>query len=505
MPAAFFLYARKSTDEDDKQIMSIDSQLHELREFAKREGLIVVEEFVEAKTAKHPGRPVFNLMMQQVEAGKADGLLAWHPDRLARNSVDGGRVIYLLDIGPLTDLRFPTYRFENTAQGKFVLSIAFGQSKYYVDALSENVKRGYREKLRRGGWPGLAPLGYLNDEINHTIVVDTERALLMKKLFEVYATGEYTLDELQNEAGRWGLRSKSGKPVRRNVLARVLANPFYYGVMRFNGEHHEGCHPPLISKALFDRAQQALALRSKPRTGKKTAFSFTGFLRCGECGCMVTAELQKGHVYYHCTKQRGACCQRYLREEALLAQIRAAILKVSLDAEAKEAILTRWQEQAALTSNASLTRSRQIAERLKVCDAQMERLLDLYVAREIDAEEYQNKKAKLLGEKQELKEALGDIERGSGGWLEPAKAFLSTCHEAGSVAHHGAPRTQRQFLKTVGSNLVLTDRTLSLAYTSPFQLLAGMGENRNWGERRELNPQPPGPQPGALTIELRPP
>ena len=232
---------------------------------------------------------------------------------------------------------------------------------------------------------------------------------------------------------------------------------------------------------------------------------------------MVTAEIQKGHTYYHCTKQRGACSQRYLREEALLAQIQQALLKVAIDTEAKDEILVRWNGQATQASNASLTRSRQIAERLKLCDGQIERLLDLYVAREIDSEEYQRKKAKLLGEKQELKEALGEIERGrtsvcsafcgrsdcgharSGGWLEPAKAFLSTCHEAGSVARHGAPRIQRQFLRTVGSNLTLNNRTLSLTYTSSYQLVAETGGERNWGERGDLNPRPPGPQPGALT------
>ncbi len=132
MPA-FILYARKSTEDEDRQVLSIESQIHELREFARHEGLAVIDEFVEAKTAKEPGRPVFNLMIAQVEEGKAQGLLAWHPDRLARNSVDGGRIIYLVDIGKLSDLRFPTYRFDNTAQGKFMLSIAFGQSKYYVD------------------------------------------------------------------------------------------------------------------------------------------------------------------------------------------------------------------------------------------------------------------------------------------------------------------------------------------------------------------------------------
>ena len=483
MPAAFFLYARKSTDEDDRQIMSIDSQLHELREFAQREGLTVVEEFVEAKTAKQPGRPVFDLMMEQVEAGKADGLLAWHPDRLARNSVDGGRIIYLLDRATLTDLRFPTYRYENTAQGKFMLSIAFGQSKYYVDSLSENVKRGFREKLRRGGLPGLAPIGYLNDKNNLTVVVDPERSLLIKKLFEVYATGEYTLEELQREAGRWGLLSKRGKPVRKNVLAQILINPFYYGIVRFKGEHYEGCHPPLISKELFDRVQQALALRSKPQTRGKVDLPFTGFMQCGECGCMITAEVQKGHTYYHCTKKRGACRQRhYLREEALLTQVREAILKVALDSEAEGAILARWGKEAAQTGNASLTRSRQIAERLKVCDAQMERLLDLYVAKEIEPEEYRRKKAKLLGEKQELKEALGRIEReGSGGWLEPAKAFLTVCREAGSVARHGAPRAQRQFLKSAGSNLALKDGTLCLSYRLPYRHVAEISRTGNWG------------------------
>src|SRR3989338_5023720 len=146
MPAAYFLYARKSTDDEDRQVLSIESQLNELRAYAKREELVIAEEFVEAKTAKAPGRPIFNFMIEQVELGKAQGLLAWHPDRLARNSVDGGRVIYLVDTGKLTDLRFPTYRFDNTAQGKFMLSIAFGQSKYYIDNLSENVKRGLREK-----------------------------------------------------------------------------------------------------------------------------------------------------------------------------------------------------------------------------------------------------------------------------------------------------------------------------------------------------------------------
>ena len=135
----YYLYARKSTDDEDRQILSIESQLNELREYAQRESLFIVEEFIETKTAKKPGRPIFDFMVKQIEAGVSDGILAWHPDRLARNSVDGGKIIYLVDVGKILDLRFPTLRFDNSAQGKFMLSIAFGQSKYYVDNLSENI------------------------------------------------------------------------------------------------------------------------------------------------------------------------------------------------------------------------------------------------------------------------------------------------------------------------------------------------------------------------------
>ena len=132
-----FLYARKSTDEPERQILSIEAQLFELREYARKEGLNIVREFVESKTAKEPGREIFNDMVASIEKNEAEGILAWHPDRLARNSIDGGRIIYLVDTGKISALKFPTFWFDPTPQGKFMLSIAFGQSKYYVDNLSD--------------------------------------------------------------------------------------------------------------------------------------------------------------------------------------------------------------------------------------------------------------------------------------------------------------------------------------------------------------------------------
>ena len=164
----FILYARKSTDTEEKQVLSIEAQLVELRLFAQKEGLTIKEQLIEKMSAKVPGRPIFNEMIAKIEKGEADGIIAWHPDRLARNSVDGGRIIYLLDTGHIKALKFPTFWFENTPQGKFMMNIAFGQSKYYIDNLSENVRRGNRQKLRNGGWPQNAPIGYINNKADKT-------------------------------------------------------------------------------------------------------------------------------------------------------------------------------------------------------------------------------------------------------------------------------------------------------------------------------------------------
>ena len=144
-----FLYARKSTDEPDRQMLSIESQVTELQEFAQKEHLTIVEEFTESMTAKEPGRPIFNAMMERVGAQGIDAIVAWHPDRLARNSVDGGALIYALDSDVLSTLKFPTFWFENTPQGRFMLAVSFGQAKLYVDDLSVNIRRGIRQKLRR--------------------------------------------------------------------------------------------------------------------------------------------------------------------------------------------------------------------------------------------------------------------------------------------------------------------------------------------------------------------
>jgi len=289
----YFLYARKSTDEPDRQILSIEAQITELKEFAERENLEIVETFIESQTAKIPGRPIFNEMIKKIESGEASGILAWHPDRLARNSIDGGQIIYLVDTEKITALKFPTFWFDTTPQGKFMLNIAFGQSKYYIDNLSENVKRGLRQKVRRGEQCGVAITGYLNDKVNHKIIPDPERFSLVRKLFELYATGEYSLKDLRNKMTSLGLISRNGKVLTISNIQMFLKNPFYYGAFYFNAELHQGNHNPAIAKKLFDKCQEVMKTKAhKMKRGQKE-YVFRSLLKCGECGCSITSETHK--------------------------------------------------------------------------------------------------------------------------------------------------------------------------------------------------------------------
>ncbi len=471
----YFLYARKSTDEDDRQVLSIESQITELREFAEKEKLEIVDEYIESKTAKIPGRLVFNKMMERIENNDGYGILAWHPDRLARNSVDGGKIIYLVDTGKILGLKFPTFWFDSTPQGKFMLNIAFGQSKYYIDNLSENVKRGLRQKLRRGERPGPAPLGYLNELRHHTVAKDPEKWHLVQKLFKAYATGNFTLIGIQKLSFSWGLVGRHGKILSFATIQTILQNPTYYGVFIIKGEMYQGTHEPIISKQLFDKVQEIMKQKGKPVKPEKIKyFPFLKLLKCGECGRSITAEKKikpsgKEYIYYRCTKKQRVCRQKYLEQREIVKQFNEIIQKVALDDETTNDFLRRWEKDNTEFSTKNGADKTKLKMELKTLEEKQMNLLDTYLEHTITNEEYTAAKQKIINRKVEINECLRD--KGNN-WLELFREWILLANQAKNIAKSENLEEKRSFLQKIGSDFRLAGQKVSCLWGEPFDIVA---------------------------------
>ena len=469
-----FLYARKSTDEPERQVLSIEAQMFELREYAKKEGLNIVREFVESKTAKEPGREIFNDMIASIEKNEAEGILAWHPDRLARNSVDGGKVIYLLDTGKIAELKFPTFWCDPTPQGKFMLSIAFSQSKYYVDNLSENIKRGHRNKVKDGIWPQMSPLGYVNVK-GKGIVPDIETAKLIKKTFEAYSSGSFTLRQLRDKFNELGLKRKSGKELAVSNYQKLLKNPIYTGLMRYNGEIFEGKHEPIITKKLFDSVQEVMMRKSKPKGKGLKEYIYRGFFRCGECSCFITTETQKGHNYLRCTKRKNPCEQKYVREEIITSQVRTELQKVSLPLDWANWMIAENEKDRQSETQSSEIFSQTTKAEISLLDSKIEKLMNAYLENALSLDEYRESKNKLVSSKQLLKEKLSAFEKKSHNRFELTDKFLKASINNMELANEGIPEEFFREFKKVGSNFQIKDRTVLFEPRGAWRILAESG------------------------------
>jgi len=483
----YYLYARKSTDDEDHQIMSIEAQLFELREYAKREGLEIIDEITENKTAKKPGREKFAAMIDEIEESDGVGILAWHPDRLARNSIDGGRIIYLVDTGKIKALSFPTFWFEPTPQGKFMLSIAFGQSKYYVDNLSENVKRGLREKLRRNIFPGLAPLGYINELREHTIEPNKLTFNKVKDALEAFATGKYTLCGLQTKMTADDLTGLHGKALQISTIQRILTSPFYYGMFMYRGELYQGNHKPMVSKKLFDQIQQVLHGRSKPRKNKGLKnLPFRNFAVCGECGYSITVERHTKKsglifIYYRCTKKSKTqkCSQHnFLRQEELAEQVKNCVQKVSLNDHERDQcleILAGWKNENGQSSDLLI---QDLKIELSAVKAKINKLTDAYLESVFETEEFQEKKNDLMRKKKDIEEKIDDFRLKGDRWFELTKKWILEANQAQNIASGENFAEMQNFLKKVGLNRKITARRLAVEFKPPWDLIEKWGEIR---------------------------
>ena len=474
----YFLYARKSTEDDDKQIMSIEAQLFELREFARKENLEILSEFQESKSAKTPGRTVFGEMMAKIEEIGDVGVLAWHPDRLARNSVDGGRVIYAVDTSKIVSLRFPTFWFEPTPQGLFMLQVAFGQSKYYSDNLSENVKRGVRQKLRRGEWLNLAPLGYVNNPRTRNIEPDEVKARAIKKAFEEYKTGNHTYVSLAQFLADLDVTTRSGKPLAKVSVKKLLTNRAYLGFVKYGDEWFDGNFAPLISPQLFADVQKVLQSRERPRKRKvKHDFPFTGLFRCGECASMISAQWTTNrhgtkYRYYRCSKKSGRCGQSYLQEKDLVSQLKARLQTISLPDSYTAWMLEQVRVWEREEIGVSQSESQNLSAKLKASEARMNKLVSTYLDGDIPKEIYLKQKDALMRSSLALQAEKKDCDGGRNKWVEPLREWILDTKQATFLSSADNFSEIARYVKKVGTNPTVRDKAAHFACTPPSHCVA---------------------------------
>lgn len=348
IPVKYVLYARKSTEQDEKQALSIESQVKEMLAIAERENLEIVDIRREAHSAKDSGqRPVFKEILEDIRRERFNGVIVWHPDRLSRNAGDLGSLVDLMDQKRLIEIRTYGQMFTNTPSEKFLLMILCSQAKLENDNKSINVKRGLKTRVEMGLWPAPAPTGYLKEKRTDRkceCFIDPDRGYVIKQMFEKVAYEKWSGRKVYHWL-KFDLNFKTAggnKNLSLGNVYRILESPFYYGVFEYplkSGNWYKGKHEALISKELYDEVQTQM--KSQFVRSENKEFAFTKLIACGLCGSGVTPDekfkKQKNgnvhrHVYYGCNKSKDRkCVGGYINETDLLLQFEELMEKIDID------------------------------------------------------------------------------------------------------------------------------------------------------------------------------
>ena len=535
----YFIYCRKSSEAEDRQVLSIESQTRELEEIAAKLNLPVAEILMESKSAKEPGRPVFNSMMQRLYRGEAAGIICWKLDRLARNPVDGGSIIWAIKQQGIRVMT-PAQSYAREDDNIILMYIEFGMAQKYVDDLSKNVKRGLKTKIENGWYPGIAPMGYLNhtDKLTgeNTLVKDPKRFPIVRRMWDLMLTGLHTPPQILEIANNeWGLRTRhtrkrGGQPPNRSAIYKVFNKMFYYGWFEYpigSNRHYQGKHEPMITMAEFEKVQSLLGRNGNTRP-QIHEFAFTGLIHCGECNRMITAQVKHQvicshcrlkfayrqreacprcktsmeemtharflqYTYYHCSKSKR-CSQKFVTGSELERQIELYLSRLSISEEFKN-WATKYLHELHSKENASrkdIVQSQQKA--YQECLRRLENLVKLKTSPAnsdgnlLSDEEYGQQRVVLLQEKG----AFDALINGAGNQGEQTLKLAEQTFEFATTVQNrftkGDVKTRKEILATVGSNLTLKDKILNIEAMKPFFLL-GETLNPNEPENEPIEPE----------------
>lgn len=492
------MYCRKSTDSEDRQVQSIEDQRREINKLVKDRNLNIVKTFGESKSAKQPGRTSFNEMITMIQQGKADGIICWKLNRLARNPIDGGNIQWLLQKGVIKSIITPSREYLPT-DNILMMTVELGMANQDILDLSKDVKRGMISKAKKGWRPCTAPLGYLNDKAgdkgNKRIFKDEERFPLVKKMWELLLTGSYSVPQILEVANnKWGLRTREGKKFTKTPLYKLFRNPFYYGEFTWGGEVYQGEHEAMITPEEFDKAQKLLGKYGRPRPRTKR-LPFTGVIRCEECGCMITADEKlkkikstgemKRYIYHRCgkSKKNHPCHQKPIKHDDLKKQINKYLDSITIPNE-----FLGWAIEV-LRSNNKLeekNRDKTLKNHRKNYDfvlKQVDNLINAYISPDnvdrelISEEEFKSKKSTLVKEKAGIEAETRKVEQGVNQWLKLTEQTFNFATYAKVWFEKGDYERKTHILQALGQNFWLKDGKLTVELHKPLLVLKKGLEN----------------------------
>ena len=503
----YILYCRKSSEDKGKQILSLESQVTEMKKLAVNLGLEIIQTYTESKSAKKPdNRPLFSEMVKQIQKNKDGdlGILCWKIDRLSRNPIDSATIQWLLQQGNIKIIQTIDRQYL-PSDNVVLFSVESGMANQYILDLSKNVKRGILTKLEKGGWPNLAPLGYLNDG-KGGIVIDKARIKYIKQIFTLYKEGNKSVRDIADILFKQGFRSRAGNKYHKSKVHKILNDSFYCGIMTKNGKQYLGNHEPTIPKKLFDSVQEVLNKKANTKK-QKLYFTYRGVLKCDTCGCVLTATKKKGkHTYYYCTNGKGKCDEHkvYLKEDDVKKELTNVFDNVIIN---KKLIEMCYQaEKVKLGENDSyLTQASQTIETaLAKAQDRKNKLLDLYLDGNLTKEVYDQKVIVLDNEIIQLKKDLDELKHKKSNnneiTLERVKDIFLFPIKAKKEFADRKNGKQEIIIKTLLWNAQIRNKKIAhLSFKEPFLRLSKIENKSDFLSVRrgwDLNPR------GLLTLPL---
>lgn len=478
----YFAYVRVSTQRQGEHGSSLQEQRAAIEAFAQRERLTISEWFEERETAAKIGRTVFRRMFALLDKGKAHGVVMHKIDRGARNLSDWADLAKLLDKG--IEVRFANDNLDMTSRGgRLAADIQAVVAADYIRNLREEVIKGLYGRLKQGFYPLKAPLGYLdNGSAKHKTICPTVGPHV-RDAFVLYATGNYSLRTLAAELTRRGITGQRGKQLTANRLSTILANPFYYGLMKIkrNGQSFVGTHEPLISKALFDRVQARKSGQIKVKTGIRHAYTLQRMIRCTTCTRSLYAEKHKGRIYYRC-QTRG--CSSSIREDRAFSAIASTFAHAGID----DAVITRMHEALDyVTRGAQDGMSRRLADITLMLDQLRERearLTDAYLDQAIDGTTLHERRATLNNQRIALDQERVALEKPEV-LAHRGTTFLELVEMLKNLDNQENIDRVREICRTSILNFTARGNNLAIAWDSPFSMLFSDGGVRLGGQQRD--------------------